>query len=215
MNYLCHARAHLGGDAWAVAGTSLPDWLAASDRRSRVKKERAEEMAREDGPRGAVARGVLDHLHDDRWFHSTAAFDEVTSELTARIREAFPGRRRLRASFLGHVMMEMLLDAWLDEHRPGAMETFYGHVDELDAELVFDVAIELCPRPPARLPHLLPMFSRARFLLGYREDRALVRRLDGLCGRVGLERLPDDFVRVVHGARQLVRARAHDLLAEP
>jgi len=212
MNYLCHARDHLD-HAWGVAGTSLPDWLSAADRRSRVDPARAEAAAEEAGLLGEVARAVLVHLHDDRWFHTTAVFDEVTQAITADIRAHFPGRPRLRASFFGHVMMEMLLDACLDEKRPGAMEAFYARVDELEASTLHEIAAVLCPRPPQRLGGLLPFFSRARFLFGYREDDGLVRRLDGLCGRIGLPPLPEGFVSVVPAARALVRARADDLLS--
>lgn len=214
MNYLCHARDHLD-QTWGIAGTSLPDWLSAADRRSRVDPARARELAAGDGVSADVARAVLVHLEDDLWFHTTAAFDEVTQAITVQIRERFPGRPRLRASFFGHVMMEMLLDAVLEERRPGAMERFYARVDEIDASKLHEIAVALCPRPPQRLGSLLPLFSRARFLFGYREDSALVRRLGGLCHRIGLPELPEGFVDVVPASRALVRARADDLLSPP
>jgi hypothetical protein len=214
VNYLCHGRAHLD-EPWTLAGTALPDWLGASDRRSRVDRARAEEMAQRDDDSGAIARGVLTHLADDRWFHATEVFDEVTVSITRDIRAAWPDRRRLRASFLGHVMMEMLLDATLDEERPGAMDSYYDALGEIDPARVQAIAEALCPRPPRSLGRLVPLFLHARFLHGYREDAALVRRLNGLCSRVGLPRLPDGFVELVGPARELVRLRAHELLEAP
>src|SRR5690606_21605874 len=70
MNYLSHGHAYLDDDPWILAGTSLPDWLAAADRRCRVREEQATALAAEGGRLGALARGVLAHLEDDRWFHA-------------------------------------------------------------------------------------------------------------------------------------------------
>jgi hypothetical protein len=215
MNYLSHARHHLEGDPWVLAGTAVPDWLGAVDRRARVDLERAKAMATHDDYAGRIARGVVEHFEDDAWFHITETFDEVTTTLTRNIRAAYPEQRRLRASFLGHVLMEMLLDAWLDEERPGSMDAYYEALGRIDDELVADTVGRLLPRAPPKLAPLIGLFRRARFLHGYREDEALVRRLNGLMGRVRLPRLPDGFVSLLPEARALVREQGEALLAKP
>ena len=67
-----------------------------------------------------------EHLHDDRWFHSNPAFDDVTGELTRRIRAAFPEHRRMRASFIAHILLEMLLDASLDQRGRVTFDAYYA-----------------------------------------------------------------------------------------
>lgn len=212
MNYLSHGRAFLDDDPWIVAGTSLPDWLGAADRRCRIVAARAEELSREGGPLGALARGVVQHLHDDRWFHSNPAFERVTGELTLRIRAAYPEHRRLRASFLAHIVLEMLLDASLDKQGPVTFDAYYGVLDAIGGDALQLLAARLTNRPSAHLAMGLRFFKDARFLFGYRDDDALVRRLNGIAVRVRQPALPDDFVALLPDARALVEQHAEELL---
>lgn len=215
MNYLSHGRAFLDDDPWIVAGTSLPDWLGAADRRCRVVSERAHDLAAERGPLGALARGVLQHLVDDRWFHANAPFDEVTGELTRRIRAAFPEHRRMRASFIAHILLEMLLDASLDRRGRVTFDAYYAALDGVSPEALQGFAARLTNRPSEKLTFGLRLFKNARFLYGYRDDEALLRRLHGILLRVRQPALPPSFLELMPAARALVHERAEELLTPP
>ena len=66
MNYFSHGRNFLD-DPCYLAGTALPDWLSAIDRRVRVRSRQAAPFAAS-GEEEAVARfagGVLQHHRND------------------------------------------------------------------------------------------------------------------------------------------------------
>lgn len=212
MNYLSHGRAFLDDDPWIVAGTSLPDWLGAVDRRCRVVAARAEELAAGEGTAAALARGVLAHLEDDRWFHANPAFEQTTGELTQRIRAAFPEHRRLRASFVAHILLEMLLDAALDRRGRVTFDAYYGALEAIGGAELERLAAALTTRPTANLSLGFRMFTNVRFLYGYRDDEALLRRLQGILSRVRQPPLPAGFLALVPAARALVDERAEQLL---
>ena len=70
----------------------------------------------------AVAGGILQHLRDDARFHATRAFAETSLELTVRVRDALGGETGLRPAFLGHLLVELLLDAALIADDPGRLD---------------------------------------------------------------------------------------------
>ena len=107
-------------DPYFVAGTAVPDWLAVVDRGVRVKAKNVEPLAAHpDRETAAVARGLLQHFRDDSQFHKTRAFAETTLELSAAIRRVLAADSGFRPSFLGHVLVEVLLDWTLAEDNPG------------------------------------------------------------------------------------------------
>ncbi|MFZ9888587.1 MAG: hypothetical protein ACO3JL_13900 [Myxococcota bacterium] len=214
MNFLAHARHHLDADPWELAGTSLPDWLGAVDRRARVQLVHVEQMRGGDDPCAAVARGVWAHLEDDRWFHTTEAFTRLTAALARRMRAACPEHPRLRASFLAHLLVEMLLDATLDERGEVTFEAYYKALGRLDEGHLDAHGEALVGRPVPSLALAVRWFKNARFLFGYRADDALLRRLDGIARRARQPPLPPGLLAVVPWARTEVRRHAEQLLTE-
>jgi hypothetical protein len=121
----------------------------------------------------------------------------------------------MRASFYAHILLEMLLDAWILETRPGSAEAFADAVLSLDREtLVAEVAM-VAPRPAPRLLDIVTRFESPATLAGYGDDREVTRRLGIMGNRVRQPDLPAGFEAIVAQARTLVAARAADLLAHP
>ncbi|MEN8149876.1 MAG: hypothetical protein ABFS86_08640, partial [Planctomycetota bacterium] len=134
MNYVAHARDVLDRP-WVLAGTVLPDWVRIVDAGARLRPWMVDGAAAAPGsPRALLHEGLARHFVDDAWFHDTAAFRETTAAIAALIRARHADRpdRRMRASFYAHVLLEMLLDAWLIESRPGVAEAFADAVLSLD-----------------------------------------------------------------------------------
>ena len=73
----------------------------------------------------AVARGLLQHFRDDSQFHKTRAFAETTLELSAAIRRLLAADAGFRPSFLGHLLVEVLLDWALADEHPGGLDAYY------------------------------------------------------------------------------------------
>lgn len=212
MNYFAHGRRFIE-DPYLVAGTAVPDWLNVVDRRVRARSKAARMHVADPDPRvAAVARGVVQHHHDDHWFHQTRAFNELNWEMTLRIRRKFPSEEGLRASFLGHILVELLLDASLIADAPRALDAYYEALGQVDPSAVAAAVEQISGRPVARLALLVPRFCTDRFLYDYLEDGKLWTRVNAVLKRVQLPSLPTDFPSILPEARQLVAARRDELL---
>lgn len=212
MNYFAHARRFLD-DAYFVAGTAVPDWLNVVDRKVRARPAAVRPFAEDADPRVAsLAGGILQHHADDAWFHQSRAFVELSLQLTKTVRRTLPDDDSLRPGFLGHILVEILLDAELIALEPDRLEAYYRAVDEVDPQLVADSISRMAPRRADGLAHLIPRFSAERFLPDYLEDAKLCFRLNQVMHRVRLPQLPDSFVQIFPTARRLVRDRTDELL---
>jgi hypothetical protein len=215
MNYFTHGR-HFLHDPYFLAGTAIPDWLNVADRRVRVRRKHAEVWTGHRDPHfAAIVRGVVQHHHDDDWFHRTPAFAELSWSFTAAIRDALAPDDGLRPSFLGHILVEMLLDAVLIAEAPQQLEAYYGALAAVDPHRVQAAVNRVAPRKTDRLANLIPRFLTARFLFDYQDDTGLLSRLNGVLARVKLAPLPASFLTLLPDARRRVAARRDDLLCEP
>ena len=217
MNYLAHARDVLDRP-WALAGAVLPDWIRIVAPRSRIRPWMVDGVAAAPGsPRAGIHEGLARHFADDAWFHASPAFRETTGRIAALIRERWPDRpdRRMRASFYAHVLLEMLLDAWLVGARPEAAEAFALAVQSLDRDRLDAEVAAIAPRPVEPLGPLLDRFGTPYVLAGYGDDAEVVRRLGIMGRRVRPPDLPDGVERIVAVSRGIVAARARELLTPP
>jgi len=213
MNYFAHGRRFLS-DPYFLAGTAVPDWLSAVDRRVRVKsKHAAPFLGHADARLAALAAGIQQHYRDDRWFHRTRAFAEISWQLTVAVRDTLPGDEGFRPSFLGHILLEILLDAALIEDAPQQVDAYYAAFSRLDAAVVTDGVSQMAHQSLESLAVFLPGFCSARFLYDYLDDAKLLARLNRVMRRVQLPALPDSFVEVLPSARHMVRQRRDELLA--
>lgn len=215
MNYFAHGR-HFTHDAFFLAGTAAPDWLNVVDRKCRARERLAAPLVGDADPVvAAVARGVVQHHRDDAWFHQTAAFSELCLSLTILVRDALPPDPSLRPSFLGHILVELLLDAELIARHPQQIVDYYAALDSLDAAVFSHALQRMTTKPVGQLALLIPRFSAERFLYDYAEDGKLLRRLNAVMRRVQLASLPDDFTTTLAIARRWVAPRVDELLTPP
>jgi hypothetical protein len=212
VNFLAHGRRFVASP-YRLAGTALPDWLRFADRRVRLRRQQVEPYTRSADARLAeLAEGVLAHLADDAWLHQSAVFAQLSWSVSALIRRALPDDQGLRPHFLGHVLVELLLDAALAAEEPGLLAAYYGAVAAVDPELVARGAERMAPPGAAGLPAAIERFLQSRFLSDYAEDGKLLGRLNQVLVRVGLCPLPERLDAVLAEARVLVFARRQELL---
>lgn len=215
MNYFAHGR-DFTGDPYFLAGTAIPDWLSILDRQVRVRAKRAREFVEDPDPQvAALARGVVQHHADDDWFHQTAAFYELNVELARRVRECLAGQAgddTFRPAFLGHILIELLLDAALIAEQPGLLDAYYAALSQVDPLLLEAGVNRMATRPTDRLAPLLPRFLSERFLYDYADDGKLLRRLNQVMRRVNLPPLPEQVLALLPAARRLISERKAELL---
>jgi hypothetical protein len=214
MNYFAHGR-HFIDEPLFLAGTALPDWLSVVDRGVRVRSRRAMEFIGDVDPATAkFARGVVQHHEDDRCFHTTAAFADLSWRLTVMCREALPGDAGFRPSFLGHILVELLLDSALAAADPSRLHAYYAAMESLDPATLEQLVNRIAPRPVAHFGWFVQRFCRERFLFDYADDGKLLFRLNQVLRRVRLPALPESFMSVLTTARLQVADRSDELLEE-
>lgn len=212
MNYLAHAYPYLDDPYFAV-GTGVPDWLAVVDRRARVRRRHARAYVDDPEPRtAAIAGGILRHLEDDERFHGSRTFSELSLELTVAARDVLDGETGLRPAFLGHLLVELLLDAAIYAGRPELLEGYYRVLDTVDAGFVEETVNRMAPWPTDRLAPLIRGFSARRILSEYAEDAKLLVCVNRVMRRLGLSPLPQGFGRILPEARRIVELRREELL---
>jgi len=212
LNYFAHAIPFLD-DPYLAVGTGVPDWLTVIDRRLRVRRKHVEPfMDDPDRQLAAVARGIMQHLRDDALFHGGRAFAELMLSLTVTSRDALECERGFRPSFLGHLLVELLLDASLVAEDPDRLKTYYAVLDKIDTMVVEAALNRMAPRPTDRLAPLIAGFRHERLLEDYLDDQRLMVRLNQVMRRVGLPQLPDDFRHLLPDFRRQIDARKADLL---
>lgn len=212
MNYFAHGLRFLDRP-YFVAGTAVPDWLSVVDRQVRMRGKLVEPFVLGDGsPQSDLAAGIWQHLEDDRWFHQTRAFAEISSTLAVRFREALAPDDTLRAGFLGHIVTELLIDAELIERHPGQIERYYEALHEVDPAVVQQAVNAMAKTPTENLAPLIPRFIDERFLPDYLSDERLLHRLNQVLRRVKLPPLPAKAESVLNVARPLIRDRLSELL---
>lgn len=212
MNYFAHALPFLDRP-YFLAGTAVPDWLTVADRPLRLRARHAEACLNAPDPLTAdVAAGALQHLRDDARFHATRAFAETSLELTARVRDALGDKTGLRPFFLGHLLVELLLDATLIADAPDRLSEYYHILDQLDPRQIEEAVNRIAPRPTRRLAVFIELFRRERVLWDYLDDDRMLMRLNQIMQRVRLDHLPSEFAAVLPAARKLVSDRRDDLL---
>lgn len=212
MNYFTHAIRYLDRPYFA-AGVCVPDWLSVVDRKARVRgrriSERLPELTDDDAE---IARGIQQHLDDDRWFHGTAAFYQVTALIAQSFRENLDASDSWRCGFLGHITMELLLDAALIEQDSTRLDRYYDLLRGINANQLQSVVSNLATREVTRLAEMVEMFINERFLQDYLDDRKLLRRLNQVMKRIQLAPLPDATLVTLAYAREVVRGEVGQLL---
>ncbi|MEL6108571.1 MAG: hypothetical protein AAFU85_21405 [Planctomycetota bacterium] len=215
MNFLSHALPYLDQPLLAVC-TAVPDWLSVVDRKIRARERMAlAVLDADDESLRNVAEGILAHIRDDRWFHGTQAFAEVNLRLAVELRDRLPGDRGFRPMFVGHVLIEVLLDGFWLRDEPDLGERYYALVEDCPAETIQRCVNEITGKPTERLVPTIQRFAAARFLFDYLDDERLLFRLNQVMNRVRLAELPEAILPWIADARDLVESRREQFLTPP
>jgi hypothetical protein len=212
LNYFAHALPHLDRP-YFLAGTALPDWLSVVDRKLRLRPRMLEPYCvAEDELVRELARGAMQHLDDDGWFHCTRGFAETTAELGLLFRERLRGSDGFRCGFLGHIVTELLIDAALIDRDPGQLAVYYEQMATVDLGRIAETVEQIAGRPAERLSEFVALYLQERILADYRTDEDLLRRLNQVLRRVKLSPLPPEATHWIAEARLRVTARLPELL---
>ena len=165
-------------------------------------------------PTASVARGVIQHIRDDARFHQTRAFAELSLELSAMVRDVPGEESDFRPAFLGHLLVEVLLDAALIAEDTARLEAYYRTIASVDPGEVEDAVNRIAPKRTTRLALMISRFSEARILWDYLEDAKLWKRLNQVMRRAKLAPVPESFLDLLPEARRRVDRRKAELILQ-
>jgi len=214
MNCFSHAISHLHDPYFAV-GCCLPDWLSACDRKCRAREKFAIKFIdHQDSIIATTARGVVQHHRDDDWFHRSPIFNKLILDFAVELRAVFGNERSMRPSLVGHIAVELFLDAYLHAEYPGRLEEYYSLVDSVDAVQIQSAINLFATRPTDKLVEEIARFRKARYLFDYATDSGVAYRINRVLQRVKLDQLDDRFVDWMPNARDRVNENAKELLSQ-
>jgi hypothetical protein len=216
MNYFAHAYPHLADetlDAYFLAGLATPDWLTVVARRTKCRTRHVEPWLAHADPRwAALARGIARHHADDRWFHETRVFTELSLRFAKHIHKHCGDGADMRPSFLGHIFVELLLDAELIARDSRRLDRYYATIDRVDGAGVTAWIEQMSGGSAGELAAFIPRFVSVRFLADYAHDDLLCYRVNQVLCRVGLAELPETFGEIIPSMRQQVAQNAQALM---
>jgi hypothetical protein len=215
VNFLSHGFRYLD-QPYVVAGTAVPDWLSMVDRKIRARSKNAMPLIQSDDiATREVAMGIMYHHRDDLWFHSSQLFAETMMRFSIELRDELPGDEGFRPSFLGHILVEILMDSTLIGRDPTLADRYYAVVQSVSAAKVQDIVNQVAKSSTTGLAPVIFRFANARFLYDYRNDDKLLMRLNQIMARVGLPLLPRSLIPWLRNARCLIDSRCDALLTPP
>jgi len=220
MNFLSHGRDHLHSP-YLVAGTAVPDWLSVVTRRVRARSKYAEPFLDDDDAAVRdVAAGIMRHHTDDAWFHASREFNETNLQFAVELRDRLPGDDGFRPSFVGHILVEMLIDATLMGRDGDLADRYYAAIESVDSDRVETIVTRMM-RYAGREQSLVGLamtirrFATERFLYDYADDGKLLVRLNQVMRRVGMPPLPETLLPWLADARHVIDTRCDSLLRPP
>ena len=212
MNYFAHGHRYVDRP-YLLVGTAIPDLLSVSDRRVRMRTRNVAPFCEDDDPiQAEIASGVLQHLHDDQWFHGTRGFAEVTAEIGRAYRDVLDSDDDFRPGFLGHITTELILDGVLIEDDPSLLDAYYDAFLQVNPIRVQSAVNRMARDSAENLAQFVPLFVREEFLRDYREPRRMLFRLNQVMRRIKLKQLPDSVEEVIAAGWTIVADRVTDLL---
>lgn len=213
MNYLSHGYRFFD-DPLFMAGTAVPDWLSVVNRKVRTRKRLVtpvvESTDNEEIRR--IGNGILQHHHDDDTFHRSEIFMGLEAKLGAEFRRHLPDKYDHRPGFLGHIVVELMLDATIAANHSDYLDRYYATMDLVDPELIQKTVNLMSTRKTDRLAWFIDRFRKERFLYDYVDDSGMFYRLNQVLTRVRLPHMPEDCLSVFPFARELLHVHWKSLL---
>ena len=149
-------------NSYFTVGAATPDLLSIYNSRLRIKQRHLRKLTEEE--RGRVNPPFLDglqrHFFADGVFHTSPLFHSETKRVSNMLVDYFPDLNIERKFFIGHILLELLLDKVLITRHPGILESYYGHFESLQPFRDVRQSLEIA------VGHELPNYERylSRFL---------------------------------------------------
>lgn len=131
----------------------------------------------------AITEGWNRHVEIDKLFHSSAFFYNHTHQLRKQI-EHVVADLPIRASFLAHIALELLLDHLLIAHNTLNVARLYEHLENVDRQVLTLYLKELGGIDTDRFFRFYDRFIESKYIFDYAELDNIPHALYAICQRV-------------------------------
>ena len=216
MNCFSHAYRFLDRDPHFVVGTCVPDWLSMVARKTRAREKSAAQFTGNASHELAqLAAGIVRHHRDDYWFHERREFVETNLQFAIELRELLGADAGFRPHLAGHILIEMLLDAFLTERDRSQLDRYYDLVKAVQPVFIQNSINRMAGIPTDRIESFMPRFLKEAYLYDYVDDLKTRYRLNRVLRAVKLAELPESFLEWLPTARERVYKLAPQMLTPP
>jgi hypothetical protein len=188
MNFLSHYYFDQSSDSYTVLGTLLPDLTANAQKEWKLYPQKNPQLFENDTELNAIFKGWMRHLAVDKHFHNSNFFTTHSQQLSAKLRPVLQNSP-VKAYFLAHISLELLLDGLLLKNNKVSTEAFYSHLAACDVKKITEfLELNLVEDTQPFTLYFERFCSRA-YLNSYRETEKIAYALHRICLRVWPESL--------------------------
>ena len=188
MNFLSHYYFDQTSDAYTVLGTLLPDLTANAQKEWKLYPQKNPQLFENDAELNAILKGWNRHLTVDKYFHNSIFFTTHSQQLSARLRPILQNSP-VKAYFLAHISLELLLDGLLLKDNKVNTEDFYQKLGACTLQKIstFLTLNNIKDTQPFIL--FFERFCSSAYLNSYRETEKIAYALHRICLRLWPEAL--------------------------
>lgn len=184
MNFLSHYYfERFAPEPERVLGGLLPDLLKNVDKDYSYQLQKFEHRLDFHPGSRAITEGWYRHVEVDKLFHSSDFFYGHTHQLRKNIEHVVEDLP-IRASFLAHISLELLLDHLLIEHNILNVARLYDHLECVDRPLLRSYLSELDGVDIDRFFLFYDRFLSSRYIFDYEDIDNLPHALYNICKRI-------------------------------
>ncbi|MFD2742761.1 MULTISPECIES: ACP phosphodiesterase [Sphingobacterium] len=184
MNFLSHFYfERYASESARVVGCLLPDLLKNADKDYVFHPNRFEEQLFAHPQLIAIYQGWYRHVEVDKIFHSSPFFLEHNHQLRKKL-DPILSHLPIRASFMGHISLELLLDHLLIQHEMANVSRLYEHLTQVNRSMLKKFLEIIGLTNTDKFFHFYDQFISWKYIHEYADLRSLSEPLFNISKRV-------------------------------
>lgn len=184
MNFLSHYYfERYAVDSEQVLGSLLPDLLKNVDKGYSFQLHKLMDVLNVNRKAEVISEGWKRHVEVDRLFHGSDFFYKHTHQLRLVLEDCIADLP-IRASFLAHISLELLLDHKLIAHELLNVGRLYEHLEQVDRKILSAYLLGLGDVDIKLFYNFYDKFVASRYIFDYGKVENLPYALFNICKRV-------------------------------
>ena len=184
MNFLSHYYfERYAPESEQVLGGLLPDLLKNADKDYSFQINKFADRLVFHPKSSLITDGWLRHVEVDKVFHSSEFFYTHTHALRKQIEDVVADLP-IRASFLAHIALELILDHRLIVHNVLSVERLYEHLEHVDRKVLSAYLSAFNEVDLDKFYRFYDRFLETRYIFDYLDINNIPHALYNICKRV-------------------------------